>query len=226
MADNITTPTPDGKILAFKEVGGILYAWNLLADAAGVDALGLVAASPAANTMLGRMKAIQDAVAAATPAGENYIGKNGGDVYSLTAIPVVSTTPYTAGDVVGTKMTLANASRLAAGSGIVQALMLHSKGALTGPFDVLLFSADPTNSTFTDNAALAVNAADFDKLIGVVHVTDWTSLGTPSLGQALSLGLPFKLPANNTLFAVIVARGTPTLTSTSQITLAARIIPG
>lgn len=159
-------------------------------------------------------------------ASEAYVGKNGGDVYSVTAIPVVSTTAYTAGDVVGTKLTLANASRVAAGSGIVQALMLHSKGALTGSFDVLLFSADPTNSTFTDNAALALNVADFDKLVGVVHITDWTSLGTPSLGQALALGLPFKLAASTSLFAVIVARGTPTLGSTSALTLTARIIPG
>lgn len=255
MADNITTPTPDGKILAFKDIGGILYAWNLLADAAGVDVMGLVAASPAANTLLGRLKAIQDLLtttngyvdgleglattlnglvdglealgAAATPAGENYIGKNGGDVFALTAAPTVSTTAYAAGDVVGTKMTLAGATRLAAGSGIVQALLLHSKGALTGSFDVLLFSADPSASTFTDNAALALNVADFDKLIGIVHITDWTSLGTPSLGQALSLGLPFKLAASNSsLYAVLVARGTPTLVSTSALTLGARIIPG
>ncbi len=44
--------------------------------------------------------------------------------------------------------------------------------------------------------------------------------------QALALGFPFKLAANQSIFAVIVTRGTPTLVSTSALTLSVRIIPG
>lgn len=286
MADDFTTPVADGKTFAAKEIAAKLYPWNLLADGAGADAMGLVTASPAANTLLGRLKEIADAIttmdghvdgleglattlnglvdglealgaaqataalqtsgnatltniagyldtveallAAATPAGENYTGKSGGDVLRATASPAVTAGAYAENDVIGVKMTLAGMARIAAGSGIVQSIAVHCKTAQTGAMDLLLFMADPSASTFTDNGALAVNAADFDKLIGVVSFgeDDWTSLGTPSIAQKQGLSMPFKLPAGTSLYAVLVARSTPTLGSTSDITLAVNVIPG
>jgi hypothetical protein len=238
LADNVTI---DGKTYAFKDLAGVFYAWNLLADAAGTDAMGLVATNPNANTLLGRLKAIQDntdglegfvdgletLLGQATPAGENYIGKNGGDVLVTSVTPVVSTTAYATGDVIGSKLTLANAARIAGGAGIIQSVTLHCKSAQTGAVDLLLFAADPSASTFTDNGALAVNAADFDKLIGVVHITDWTSLGAAiSIAQAQAIGMPFDLPAGTSLYAVMVARSTPTLASTSDLKLVVNVLPG
>lgn len=284
MADNLTTPVASGKVLAFKDLASVLYALNMFVDAAGADAMGLVTASPAANTLLGRLKAISDAIAtmdghvdgleglattlnglvdgleslgasqataalqasgntiltaiagsvdtveallaAATPAGEAYIGKAGGDLLSASATPTVSTTAYSTGDVIGTKMSLANMARLAAGPGIVQSIILNSKSSQTGAVDLLLFSADPSASTFTDNAALAINAADEGKLIGVVHLTDWTNLGTPSVAQSHNPGIAFKLPSGTSLYGVLVARSTPTLASTSDLKLIVNVIPG
>lgn len=62
MADNITTPG-EGEILAFKEVGIAKYPLDMLVDQTGTDAMGLVTSSPAANTVLGRLKAIETAMA-------------------------------------------------------------------------------------------------------------------------------------------------------------------
>jgi hypothetical protein len=157
---------------------------------------------------------------------ENYLGKTGGDVLISTSTPTVSTTAYASGDVIGTKMTLANFVRAAAGSGVLQSVVVNSKSAQTLAVDVLIFSADPSASTFTDNAALAINAADFDKLIGVVHLTDWTNLGTPSVAQQHGIGMGFKIPSGTSGYAVLVARGAITLASTSDLTLATRVIPG
>ena len=60
----LTTPAPDGTPIG-EMIDGKFYGRNLLADTNGADAMGLVAAAPAANTLLGRLKAIVDGVAAA-----------------------------------------------------------------------------------------------------------------------------------------------------------------
>lgn len=262
MADNVTTPVADGKVLAFKDIGGILFALNLLVDAAGQDVMGLVAASPAANTMLGRLKAIADLLtsqngyvdgleglqtagnatltqiagyldgvegllAAATPPGESYIGRLGGDVLTAPgSTPTVSTTAYASGNVVGSLITFTGAARLAAGSGLIQAASVMSKSAQTAALDLLIFSANPSASTFTDKAAVAINAADLDKLVGVIHLTDWSALGTASIAQAVGGGLPFKLASGTSIYGVLVARAAITLASTSDLTPSLRIIPG
>lgn len=62
MADNLTSPVPAGTKIASKDVGGVHIPRNIITDEAGVDAIGAVGASPAANTLLGRLKAIADAV--------------------------------------------------------------------------------------------------------------------------------------------------------------------
>lgn len=62
MADNITTPVADGSVLAAKDIAGVKFPQNLLADTTGIDAMGVVGANPGANTLLGRLKDIVTAV--------------------------------------------------------------------------------------------------------------------------------------------------------------------
>jgi hypothetical protein len=162
---------------------------------------------------------------AALPTGTNLIGSVAppGTVH-LTAAPAVTAGAYTTGMVVGGLITLAGAARVNNGSGTIQNLLITLKTALTAQFDVLIFDTQPTNSTFTDNSALAVNVADLPFLCGVAHCNDLTSLGTPQALQMANNGLPFKLSAASTsLYAVIVIRGAETLASTSAIGLIAVI---
>lgn len=284
MADNLTTPVADATVLGAKDIGGVKYPWNLLADLTGADAMGLAASNPTAYTLLGRLKAIADLLtltngyvdgleglqttannalaqivgyvdgletlqgasnttltaiagyldgvegllAAPTPAGEAYIGKTGGDVLvcAPAAAPVTTASAYAAGNVLGTKFTLPNAARLAGGAGLIQSASILCKSANTAAVDLILFSADPTNSALTDKTALAINAADYAKVVGVIHLTDWTSLGSAALGQNLAVGLPFRVPAGFDLFAVMVARGAVTLGSVADLLPSVRIIPG
>jgi len=60
MAD-VTTPLADGTVVGLL-VGDRLLSFNLLNDTAGADAMGLVSSTPAANTLLGRLKAVADAL--------------------------------------------------------------------------------------------------------------------------------------------------------------------
>ena len=148
----------------------------------------------------------------------------GGNIIAISQSPTVSASPaYSSGDVIGAKLTFAAAVLAAGGSGLVQSVTIDCKSAQTGAMDLILFNADPSASTFTDNAALAVNAADFDKVVAVVHISDWTNLGTPSFAQGQNLAMPFTL-VGPSLFGVLVARSTPTLGSTSDLTISANVI--
>lgn len=138
----------------------------------------------------------------------------------VSATPTVSTTAYAAGDVIGTKMTFAGMARANGLTGLVQTAMIQCKSAQTFACDLIVFHTDPTNTTFTDNAALAVNAADFDKVaLRIPFVAgDWSALGTPSVAEVSAQGKLYKCASGTmTLFGVLVARGTPTLASTSDL---------
>jgi hypothetical protein len=67
MADNFPTPVAAATSFATKDIGGVHYPKNLITDQTGADAIGAVTASPAANTLLGRLKAIYDEIVARLP---------------------------------------------------------------------------------------------------------------------------------------------------------------
>lgn len=67
MSDNLTTPVPAGTVLATKDLTTRQLPLNGLADQTGADAMGLVTAAPAANTLLARLKDIADAIIARLP---------------------------------------------------------------------------------------------------------------------------------------------------------------
>lgn len=138
--------------------------------------------------------------------------------------PTVSTTTYATGDAVGSLLTFSNAFLSSGGSGLLQRVALQFKSNQTTPMDLLLFDANPSGTTVTDNAAVAVSVADFGKLIGVVHVTDCTSAGTPSICQANGLAMAVKATSGTSLFGILVSRGTPTLASTSDVQVQLQLI--
>lgn len=154
-------------------------------------------------------------------AGEAHIGKLGGETNVVAVAPAVTAgSAYASGQVIGGLMAFSGLGRVAGGTGLMQMASIQCKSAQSFACDLILFHTNPTATTFTDKAALALNAADFDKIIGVISFTasNWTSLGTPSFAQALQLGMAFKLAGGQVdAYGVLVARGTPTFASTSDI---------
>lgn len=143
----------------------------------------------------------------------------------VTATPTVSTSAYSTGDNVGGKITLASVCRDTMGSGLIQSVIITSKSLQTASYDVIFFNADPSGSTFTDNAAQAIVDADLSKIIGVAQCSTVVALSAESIHQATGLALPFALSGGaTTLYACIIVRGTPTLGSTSDIWLATRVL--
>lgn len=143
-----------------------------------------------------------------------------GQLGAASATPTVSASPdYASGDAVGGIMTFAGVTRGDGGTAYITAVLINSKAANTAQMDLFLFSANPSSSTVTDNAAFALHADDAPNLIGVVPVSNWYSGGTPSVGFSDTCRVPVQGQAADDIYGVLVARGAVNLASTSDISV-------
>lgn len=184
---------------------------------AATAALGQIATSASAGAtaaLQAAQGATLDAIATNTALG----GTN------FTAALTVTAGAYTAGMVVGGKVTVTGAARSNGGSGLVQQALVAKKTELAAPFDLLVFHTDPA-ATFTDHASLPDLTADLGKLAGVIHCTDAVECGTHRVLQALQQALQFRTAAGSTsLFVVPVVRGSETYASTDAVTVSLGIL--
>jgi hypothetical protein len=157
-------------------------------------------------------------------ASEAHLGQIGGTVAVLTPTVTVDAALYATGDNMGGKLTLTGMTRVAAGSGMIQSVVITSKAVQTATFDVIFFNADPSASTFTTNVAQALDDADLAKIIGVAQCNTVVALTDCSIHQATNVAMPFKLPAGTSGYAAIVVRGAPTPASTSDLSISIRVL--
>lgn len=142
----------------------------------------------------------------------------------VTVAPTVSIAPtYTSGDLVGGKLTFANALRGIARHGTLQSVTLTDESGQLVDLDVVIFGEDPTGTTFTDNAAFTINTADMSKVLGVVHLYDHTGIGAKGISEALALGMNL-ISSTGTIYAAIIARGAPTYATTTALNLRLGIV--
>ena len=122
---------------------------------------------------------------------------------------------YASGEGMGGKLTLSNAIRVAAGSGLLQSITIHDLSNQKGALDVIIFNADPSGTTFTNNAALDVADADLIKIIGYVSIyaSDYISFADNAVATKSGLAMPVDIAAGRDLYACVVSRGTPTYTA-------------
>jgi hypothetical protein len=157
------------------------------------------------------------------PTGANVIGQVGGTTVSVTVAPTVTAGAYSAGFCVGGLETFTGAARTGGpGSGMAQSAAIIDVSGQDSAIDLVLFNANPTNSTFVDHAACTVNNADLGKIIGIAQATDCTLVGAtaPGVCQSQQQSVPFALGGGNTsLYAVAIARGTPTYLATTSVTV-------
>lgn len=155
------------------------------------------------------------------PAGANVIGQVGGTTVGVTVTPTVTVGAYSAGFCVGGLMTFNNATRPGGpGSALTQAAVVTDVSGQDSNIDIVLFRANPTNSTFTDHAACTVANADLTKIVGVIVVNDCHLLSTtaPGVCQGQQQAMPLDLGAGNTTaWAVAISRGTPTYTASNNV---------
>lgn len=179
------------------------------------------------GTMIALLKAIVSAEGAALPEGANVIGGILGRTIEVSATPTVTSgSAYASGDVIGGKLTFANAVDAVDGCGVLSSVRIACKSVQTAGLKLYLFSGDPSNTTWTDDAAAAIDAADIPALIGVYSLTPDSGLGTHTLYKTDAIGEAFKVPSGTSLFGVLITTGAPNFASTSDITVALTISKG
>ena len=86
--------------------------------------------------------------------------------------------------------------------------------------DVVVFSSDPSGTTFTENGAVAIATADVAKVLAAVTVTTKKDLGTPVVASIGNLNIPvYAATDTRDLYACMVVRGAYTPATTSDVTV-------
>ena len=138
----------------------------------------------------------------------------GGKLHRQVTVAQVTTAgAYGAGDGIGGKITIANAVRLPALSGLLKSIEANFKSDnITATVKVAIFKADPAASTFADNDPPSLHANDLMKLIGEYTLgAQMTDLGANSIFLVDNINKVIQL-AGTSLYAVAwFATGTPTL---------------
>jgi hypothetical protein len=115
-----------------------------------------------------------------------------------------SVTAYTAGDQVGTIISIADAVRAAGGTGLITSVLLIDQSDIIGAYDVVFFRETVTLAA--DNAAFAISDANSLKITQLVQLAGSFDLGANRIAQAYNLAVPYDCNGSTTLFAALIAR--------------------
>ncbi|HEC61436.1 hypothetical protein LCGC14_0705690 [marine sediment metagenome] len=143
----------------------------------------------------------------------------------IVVAPVADTSIYAAGDLIGGKLTLSPVVVAAASGGVIQTVVLVDQADQKSAIDIVFFGADPTGTTFTDQAALDVADADNLNIVGVVSIgaSDYVSFNDNALATVRP-SLAFKLDKGVAMYAALVCRGTPTYAAATDLQLTVTLI--
>jgi hypothetical protein len=162
------------------------------------------------------------------PTGASVIGQVGGTTVQITVSPTVTVAAYSSGQCVGGLLTFSGAARSGGpGSSLAQSAVISDVSGQDANIDLIVFNANPTGSTFTDHATCTVANADLAKIAGTMTITDCHLLGStaPGMCQAQQQAIPVALGSGNTTaYGVMISRGTPTYTASTNIKVVAGLL--
>lgn len=151
---------------------------------------------------------------------QNVIGNVGQTTRVLDVQLTVEAAAYATGDVIGGKITIPNAMARDGGTGLLKSVVLCSKADLTVNMDLVLFSDDPADTTFTENGAVAIATTDVAKVLGALQLATRFDLGTPVVTALNNVDMALRSgAASRSLFACLIARGAYTPAATADVIL-------
>jgi hypothetical protein len=154
--------------------------------------------------------------------------RTGSHTTSIKVASTIQAAAYAANDLVGGKQTITSPVRLSGGSGKIRGILIGDQAANSAAnsvYDLIVFDADPSGTTFTENAALDV--ADLNKIIGVVRFdgvagsTLFTNADNEVIFKAVEI--PIQASGSANLFCAMIARGAPTYAATTDVFLTFQI---
>lgn len=119
----------------------------------------------------------------------------------------VTASSYVAGDLIGVKLTIAAGTPASAGAGRLKSIVMVDKANASPEVIIIFFDADPSGTTFTDAASLAIVTGDQPKVVGIVKVStsDWFAT-VPEMACKL-VDIPMRAVGSRNLYAAIVSIG-------------------
>lgn len=142
----------------------------------------------------------------------------------LSSSPTVDTTPaYTTGDAVTGLITFSNACDPRTNLGEIRGVTIIDQSANGQDLDLVLFSSNPSATTFTRNSALDIADADLLKVTAVIPVTTHKAFADNGISQAKNIAYSFACSSASTLYGVLVARNAGTLQYTAGTDVTVRI---
>lgn len=156
-------------------------------------------------------------------ASEEHIGEVGGSATIIAATPTITAGAYGAKDAVGGLLTFANAVRVAGGTGTLHAVTVVDDGMQSAELVLVLF--DQSFTPTADNAPFDPSDADLENCIGkvVVLAADYNAFVDNAVACRSGIGLPLKLDGTS-LYGQLMCTGTPTYTSTADLTVKVHIL--
>lgn len=194
MSDNVAITAGSGTTVATDDISGVHYQRMKLVDGTldGTEAIG---GSAARGLQVDpRLKVVRIAVT-----------------------PTISSSPaYTAKDAIGGLMTFSNAVRASGGTCMIQSLQVVDKDNTPQDAIIDLVLFDRTLTAPTDNAIFAPTDAEAATCVGIIPITIWSDFSVNSIAFVNNIGLEVVLNGTD-LFAVAVARSTPTYSGTTDL---------
>jgi len=152
-------------------------------------------------------------------AGSAVIGSVLGRTSKVAVTPTVTaSSAYVSGNEAGGLMTFSSVFD-SANSGILQSIRIRCKTVQSTGFKLYLFTANPSNSTWTDKTNPAIAAADIPAVVGPFSLTAPDSgLGTETTWEMDAIGAAI-VSGSTGLYGVLVCTATPTFGSTSDVSV-------
>lgn len=144
---------------------------------------------------------------------------NNGLPETIEVAVTTSATAYAAGDCIGGLISISNSTREENRNLYIQSATVSDADAQSASFNLIIFDENPSSTTFTDNAKLDVADADLSKIKGRILINDTLAFNDNSISTADRLALPLRLKDGRTLYAALLAVGTPTFASISGVNL-------
>jgi hypothetical protein len=140
--------------------------------------------------------------------------------FNITKNLVVGTAAYSAGYCVGGLINTTNVPS----SGKLQNVCVNmASGSFASSLDMVIFSSPPTG-TYADSTALSLTSHDIGICLGSIHLASNVSVGGAGvLCQAQEVSFDYQLTGNaggnTTLSTLLIARGSVTFSTTSDVTM-------
>lgn len=145
---------------------------------------------------------------------------------SLSFVQQVSVTPtitgasaYAAGDLIGGKLTFTGALNASSLSGVLTSVTLTDLGAEGKNVELVIFNADPTATTFTNDSAFDPADADLTKIVCPgVYITSHSAFNDNGASSVKNIGCAISA-STSTIYGALIAREAVTYDTTSSLTV-------